>query len=113
MSSKQLGHKNQIFGRKLNKGMTCLKGTCMGKSDSHDITEKILKMGLNTITITLTQVHKVFSTIGCNHLATLSHNVVSSTPRLSVIRTHCIGNCKSNYHTIMTTTAPYELGKLS
>jgi hypothetical protein len=39
------------------------------KTDSHDITEKLLKMGLNTITITLTQVHKVFSTIGCNHLA--------------------------------------------
>ena len=47
---------------------------------------------------------------------TLSHNVVSSTPRLSGIRTHmviiyifivmigtdCIGSCKSNYHTITT-----------
>jgi hypothetical protein len=35
-----------------------------------------------------------------------SHNVVSSTPRLSGIRTDCIGSCKSNYHTITTTTAP-------
>ena len=40
----------------------------------------------------------------------LSHNVVSSTPRLSGIRTlvvigtDCIGGYKSNYHTI--TTAP-------
>jgi hypothetical protein len=47
---------------------------------------------------------------------TWSHNVVSSTPRhepagfelttLVVIGTNCIGSCKSNYHTIMTTTAP-------
>ena len=45
---------------------------------------------------------------------TLSHNVVSSTPRLSVIPAHnfsgdstdCTGSCKSNYHAIMITTAP-------
>ena len=42
-------------------------------------------------------------------LYTLSHNAVSSTPRLNGIRTHwyvigtdCIDSCKSNYHT----TAP-------
>ena len=43
----------------------------------------------------------------------LSHNVVLSTPRLSGIRlttlvvigTDCIGSCRSNYHTIMNTTA--------
>jgi hypothetical protein len=39
---------------------------------------------------------------------TLSHNVASSTLRLSGIRIHnfsddCIGNCKSNYHTINMT----------
>ena len=42
----------------------------------------------------------------------LYHNVVSSTTRLSQIRTHnvrmigtdCIGTCKSNYHAITTTT---------
>jgi hypothetical protein len=47
------------------------------------------------------------------HWQTLSHNVVSSTPRLSgfelttlvVMCTDCIGSYKSNYHTI--TTAPY------
>ena len=41
-----------------------------------------------------------------------SHNVVSSTPRLNgiwtrnlvVVGTYCIGSCKSNYHTITTTT---------
>jgi len=41
-----------------------------------------------------------------SHWQTLSHNIVSSTPRLSRIRTHnvsdigtdCIGSCKSNYH---------------
>ena len=46
----------------------------------------------------------------------LSHNVVSSTPRLCriqlptlrVIDIDCIGSFKSNYHTIMTTTAPYK-----
>jgi hypothetical protein len=43
---------------------------------------------------------------------TLSHKVVSTTPRLSGIRTHnlididCIGSCKSNFHSIMTTTVP-------
>jgi len=50
-----------------------------------------------------------------SHLQTLSHNVVSSTPRdkrgfklrtLVMIDTDCTGSCKSNYHTITTTTAP-------
>ena len=48
-----------------------------------------------------------------SHWQTLSHNVVSSAPRLSGIRIHkvvigsnCIGSNKSNYHTITTTTAP-------
>jgi hypothetical protein len=44
---------------------------------------------------------------------TWSHNVVLSIPHherysittLLVISTDCIGNCKSNYHTIMTMTA--------
>ena len=47
------------------------------------------------------------------HLQTLSHNVVSSTPRLSGIQTHNVSgdrywwhNYKSNYHTITNTTAP-------
>ena len=49
---------------------------------------------------------------------TLSHNVVSSTPRLKEIGTHnvsvdrhtdCIGSYKYNYHTIMTMTAPKSL----
>ena len=51
-----------------------------------------------------------------SHWQTLSHNVVSSTPRhewdsklttLVVIGTDCTGihSCKSNYHTITTTTA--------
>ena len=41
-----------------------------------------------------------------SHWQTLSHNVVSSTPRLSGIQTH-------NYHTITTTTAPLIIGYLS
>ena len=45
-----------------------------------------------------------------SHWPILSHNVVSSTPRLCEIRTHkmlvvigidCIGGCESNYHTII------------
>jgi hypothetical protein len=48
-----------------------------------------------------------------SHWQTLSHNVVSSTPRLSglvlttlmVIGIDCTGRYKSNYHTITTTTA--------
>jgi hypothetical protein len=31
------------------------------------------------------------------------------THNLVVIGTDCIGSCKSNYHTIMTTTAPPEI----
>ena len=49
-----------------------------------------------------------------SHRLTLSHNFVSSTPRLNRIRTHnisvigtdCTCSCNSNYHTITTTTAP-------
>jgi len=48
-----------------------------------------------------------------SHWQTLSHNVVSGIPHLSGIRaqalvvigTECMGSCKSNYHTIMTTTS--------
>jgi hypothetical protein len=51
------------------------------------------------------------------HWQTLSHNVVSSTPDLSGIRTHMlvvigtdyIGSCKSNYDTITNMTVPYKL----
>jgi hypothetical protein len=44
---------------------------------------------------------------------TLSHNVVSSTPRLSGIRTHnvigdCIGSCKSNYYVNRSLYCVYE-----
>ena len=51
-----------------------------------------------------------------SHQQTLSHDVVLSTTRhewdsnsqlLVVIGTDCISSCKSNYHTITTTTAPY------
>jgi hypothetical protein len=50
-----------------------------------------------------------------SHWQTLSHSIVSSTPRhervfeltiLVVIGTDCIGSCKFNYHTITTMTAP-------
>jgi hypothetical protein len=52
---------------------------------------------------------------GASHWQTLSHNVLSNTPRheqvstlttLVVIGTDCIGNYKSNYHMIMTISAP-------
>jgi len=52
-----------------------------------------------------------------SHWPTLSHNVVSSTPRLSRVRTRnvigtdCIGSCKINFRT--TTTAPTLDGRLS
>jgi hypothetical protein len=48
-----------------------------------------------------------------SHWQTLSHNVVSNTwarcefTTLVVISTDCIGSCKSNNHTITTTTIPF------
>ena len=45
-----------------------------------------------------------------SHWPTLSHNVVSCAPhheRIVVMGTDCIGSCKSNYHSIMTTTPPF------
>ena len=53
-----------------------------------------------------------------SHWQTLSHNAVSSTPRLNRVRTHnivvigteCTGS-KFNYHTITTTTAPSSILK--
>ena len=51
-----------------------------------------------------------------NQWQTLSHNTISSTPRLSGIRTHSVSgdlviyyirNCKSNYHTITIMTVPW------
>ena len=52
-----------------------------------------------------------------SHWQTLSHNVVSSTPRLCGIRTRnfsgdstdCIGSCKFNHTTITNTTTTYKL----
>ena len=53
-----------------------------------------------------------------SHWQTLSHNVVSSTSRLSGILTHATsvvigtdwkGSCKSNFHTITTPTAPHKI----
>jgi hypothetical protein len=49
-----------------------------------------------------------------SHWLALSHSIVSSTPHLSVVRTHNISDdrqwlhryWKFNYHMIMTTTAP-------
>jgi len=52
-------------------------------------------------------------------LPTLSHNVVSSTLRLSgnrtlvMLSTDCIDSCKSNYHTMTVTTTPLVLFKSS
>jgi len=52
-----------------------------------------------------------------SHWQPLSQNIVSSTPRIErysnlmtlvVTGTGCIGSCKSNYHTISTTTAPWS-----
>ena len=51
-----------------------------------------------------------------SHWQTLSHNIVSSTPRLRgldlttlvVIGTDCIGSYTSNYITITTMTAPED-----
>ena len=50
-----------------------------------------------------------------SHWQTLSHNVVHLTlieielTTSVVISTDCIGSCKSNYHTIMATTAPSSI----
>jgi hypothetical protein len=86
----------------------------------HDITEILLKVELNiTLTLNRKQMLCLISFYGwgracsrnhrpvASHWQTSSHNVVSSTFRLSGIRTHiCIGSYKSNYHTIMATATP-------
>ena len=50
------------------------------------------------------------------------HNIISSTPRherdsssqyLVAIDTDCIGCCKSSYHTITTTTVPFNKWRIS
>ena len=53
-----------------------------------------------------------------SHWQTLSHNIVSSTPRLPpagfqlttlvVIGTDCTSSCNSNYHTIWNSNKPYS-----
>ena len=57
------------------------------KTDRHDITEILLKVALNTIKQT-------------NKLSGIR------TRNIRVIGSDCIGSCKSNYHTITTTTSP-------
>jgi hypothetical protein len=53
-----------------------------------------------------------------SHWQTCSHNVVHlalieiRTHNFVVIGTDCIGSCKSNYHVIMATTAPYSMYEL-
>ena len=51
-----------------------------------------------------------------SHWQTLSHNVISNTHRLSGIQTQnfsdCTVGCKSNYHTITTTTDPTHIAIL-
>jgi hypothetical protein len=78
--------------------------SCTNKTDRHDIAEILLKVALNTEKTTdLPQVtDKLF------------HIMLYTSPRAGfelttsvVIGTDCIGNCKSTYHTITATMAPW------
>jgi hypothetical protein len=84
------------------------------KTDHHDITEVLLKVALNTINKT------TFKTTDLPQVTEKLYPIIleGGTPRLSVIRTHnvivvigtdCMGDCKSNYSTITTTTTPYKI----
>ena len=59
----------------------------------------------------LTKIHQP----AASHWQTLSHNIVSSSPRLCKVRTHNVSgdrykcSCKSNYHTVTSMTAPMFL----
>jgi hypothetical protein len=76
----------------------------INKSDHHNIAEILLKVVLNTIALTFSTVHNSIAssliisndrkplTCHISHWQTLSHNVLSSIPRLSVIRTHVSGD---------------------
>jgi hypothetical protein len=65
------------------------------KTDRHNITEILLKVALNTIKQANKQTNKPSEA----HRRYLF---------VAVIGTDCIGNCKSNYHTITATTIPSE-----
>ena len=77
---------------------------------------------LNNISVTLWQSVLLVEETGVpgenhqpvvSHWQTLSHNVVSSTLRLSGIRTHnvtdYVGSCKFNYQLITTTMTPHNI----
>jgi hypothetical protein len=75
------------------------------KTNRHDITEILLKMVLNTITLTLEMLSRQ-----TNHHIILywvhSTWVGFELATFVVIGTDCLGSCKSNYHKITTTMAP-------
>jgi predicted GTPase len=64
------------------------------KTDHYDISELLLKVALNTIALTLK-----------SHCEYISRWVGFELTTLVGIGTDCIGSCKSNYHTITTTTS--------
>jgi hypothetical protein len=84
------------------------------------------KYGLCAVTVllhvdVLTSLTHVSILLSCLHCQTLSHNIVSSTSRLSGIRSHnvvgigtdCICSFKSNYHTITIMMALCGIAKKS
>ena len=65
------------------------------KTDHHDITERLLKVALNTI-----------NQINLSHTLVYLTRAGFKLTTLVAIRTDCIGSCKSNYHTITTMMSP-------
>jgi hypothetical protein len=84
------------------------------KTDIHDFTEILLKVAINTMTLTLRSGWKRLILPPICHesdnlyyiMLYLIHRAMSGTipTTLVVIGTSCIGSCKSYYYTITTTT---------
>jgi hypothetical protein len=104
-----------LFWHDLNSGRWIQKISGQGfipvsstnKTDRHDITEILLKVALNTITLTPLIKQLNFHNDRYSFILVRQMNIrQTKLIFLVVIGTDCIGSCRSNYQTITAMTAP-------